>query len=111
VPIIPTLLLTSANGTTLPISKASNGDARKRARVRCGSLQQPGVLISYLPSISDVVRQAGVHVGKVLNGVRPADPPVMQPAKFELTVNLKAARALGIQVPASLLAIADEVIE
>ena len=75
------------------------------------SLVEAGLLKSYSPNRSDLLRQAADYVDRILKGAKPADLPVEQPTKFELVINMKTAKALGLTIPQSILVRADEIIQ
>jgi putative ABC transport system substrate-binding protein len=79
----------------------------------CGfrELVEAGLLMSYGPNLPDLYRRAAEFADKILRGAKPADIPVEQPTKFELVVNLKSAKTLGLTIPGTVLSRADEVIE
>jgi putative tryptophan/tyrosine transport system substrate-binding protein len=87
--------------------------AANRLPAICNFIEFPklGGLVGYAPSLPDEFRHAASHIDKILKGAKPAELPVEQPTRFQLVINLKTAKALGLEIPPTLLARADEVIE
>jgi ABC-type uncharacterized transport system substrate-binding protein len=98
---------------SLPTRRAAELALSHRVPAICGSLQfvKDGGLMTYFAVEIDMYRRAAVFVDKILKGAKPAELPVEQPTKFELVLNLKTAKAIGLTIPATVLAVADAVIE
>ena len=103
-------------GSTMPFVhrvRIAELAARSRLPTMCALREyvEAGCLMSYHPNLIDLARRSGYYVGRILKGTKPADLPVEQPTKFELVINLKTAKALGLTIPPSVLLRADRVIE
>ena len=107
------LYIVSSRQTTTNVQRIVEFANRERLPLvgGWGGWVQAGGLMSYGPNVADMVRQASTHVDKVLKGVKPGDLPIQQPTRFELLVNLKTAKALGLNIPDSFLLRAEKVIE
>ncbi len=107
------LLVAPGPATELHKKRVADLAAKSRLPAMYGSREfvDLGGLMSYGPSQPDLFRRAATYVDKILNGAKPADLPVEQPTKFELVINLKTAKALGLTIPQALLLRADRIIE
>jgi putative ABC transport system substrate-binding protein len=107
--------LVTSSGALTPARRDQVLSLAGRYAIPTMFLARPGVerggLAGYGPSLSELVRQAGGYTGRILKGAKPAELPVVQPTKFEFVINLKTAKALGLTIPETLLATADEVIQ
>jgi putative ABC transport system substrate-binding protein len=107
------LYVVSSRQTVANIARITDFATRNRLPLAggWGAWAQAGGLISYGPNVGEMVRQSAVYVDKILKGAKPAELPVQQPTRFELLINLKTAKALGLAIPESFLLLADKVIE
>ena len=110
---VDALYVVSSRQTNLNIARIMDFAAKNRLPLAggWGAWAQAGGLISYGPNVDEIVRQSATYVDKILKGAKPAELPVQQPTRFDLLINLKAAKVLGLTIPESLLLRADKVIE